>query len=117
MKVSSLLFGALLAVASVEAAAIPVADASPSSLLDFCNRSAQPCSKLKRAAEALAEADPEADPARFHHHPCYRNGQPCIKAKRDALALAAAVADAMAEAEAEPEAESDRCESSIPSSR
>ena len=103
-----------MAVTSIEAAATPIADASPSALLEFCNRSAQPCSKLKRAAEAIAEADPKLG---FHRHPCYRNGQPCIKAKRDALALAAAVADAMAEAEPEPEPEPEQCKSSIPSSR
>ena len=99
MKVISILFGALLAVASVEAAATPEAEPDATTTHHFCYRPGQPCSKLKRAAEAVSEAmaAPEASADAYHHF-CYRPGQPCSKAKRDALALAEAVADAYAAA-------------------
>ena len=53
-----------------------------------CYRKGEPCSKVKRAAEALADAfaEPAAQPendlearGRFW---CYRRGEPCYKAKR-----------------------------------
>lgn len=64
----------------------------------FCHRVGEPCSKVKRAAEAVAEAfaepkaaaNPDANAEAF----CHRVGEPCSKAKRAADALAAAVAEA-----------------------
>ena len=99
MKVTSIVFAALLAVVSAEAAA------APQSAEEVCNLPGQPCNKMKRAAEAVAEAmaEPEADPeARYNKHFCYRRGETCAKAKRDALALAEAVAEAHASANPEP---------------
>lgn len=102
MKVTSIVFAALLAVASAEAAA------APQSAEEICNLPGQPCNKMKRAAEAIAEAiaEPEAD-ARRKYNPhfrfCHRRGEACAKAKRDALELAEAVADADASANQEPE--------------
>ncbi|KAI4178918.1 MAG: hypothetical protein L6R41_008142 [Letrouitia leprolyta] len=100
MKVTSIVFAALLAVASAEAAA-----ATPKSAEEICNLPGQPCNKMKRAAEAVAEAiaEPEADPKyNGHLRWCYRRGQACGKAKRDALALAEAVAEAHAAANPQP---------------
>lgn len=74
----------------------------------FCYRPGETCSKMKRAAEAAAEAMalPEALPTdpvdevlqsfkqdtseQRHHHFCYRPGEVCSKARRSALALAEA---------------------------
>ena len=102
MKNTNIIYTALLAVASVEAAAIanPVPAAVAEAELQFCYRSAQPCHKLRRAADACAEALSEpiafAEPqSRF----CYRSGGACSSAKREALALAEAVAIAFAEAD------------------
>lgn len=108
MKVTSILCTAVLAVASVDAVAAPAAQPDARQVHHFCYRPGEPCSKLKRAAEAIAEAiaEPNALPeaeARQVHHFCYRPGEPCSKAKRDALALAEAVAEAHAAANAEPE--------------
>ncbi|KAL5345581.1 isocitrate dehydrogenase (NAD(+)) idh1 [Pseudogymnoascus australis] len=66
----------------------------------YCWRPGQPCGKVKRAAEAFAEAiaEPAADAKASPY--CWRPGQPCGKAKRTALALAHAVADAHPEAKA-----------------
>src|SRR5450432_2120315 len=78
----------------------------------FCHRVGEPCSKVKRAAEAVADAfaEPKAEP--FCHRVgepcskvkreaeanaeafCHRVGEPCSKAKRAADALVAAVAEA-----------------------
>lgn len=102
MKVVSIVLSALVAVASAEAAAAPIA--APAHQV-WCYRPGEPCSKLKRAADAAAEAlagplpGPNADPSR--HVWCYRPGEPCSKAKRDALALAEAVAEAYASANPE----------------
>ena len=53
----------------------------------ICWRPGQPCGKVKRAAEAIAEAiaEPAAEPI------CWKPGQPCGKAKRDAEAAAEAI--------------------------
>ncbi len=105
MKVLSIVYTVLLATASVEAVAAPAPNAE--AIQHFCHRPGQGCSKLKRAADAAAEAlalaapNPEAD-ARIQHF-CHRPGQGCSKAKRAADALAEAVADAYAIANAEPE--------------
>lgn len=97
MKITSIVYAALLAVASVEAAAT-----TPSSE-EVCNLPGQPCDKMKRAAAAVAEA--VAEPEAYRTHFCYRPGEACAKAKRDALAIAEAVADAHASANPQPEAE------------
>lgn len=96
MKFSSIIFTTLVAVAFVEGAAI--ANPAPQAEHGFCYRRGEPCSKLKRAAEAAAEAitDPQSC-----HGVCYRRGEPCSKAKRDALALAEATAEALAAADPE----------------
>jgi hypothetical protein len=88
MKVTQAIFSALVAVASVNAAATPLANPSPVEVRDFCFSAGNPCSILKRAAEAVDEvlADPvvrrDASAANFCHLP----GEPCAKAKRDASA-------------------------------
>ena len=106
MKVTSIIYTALLAVASVDAAASAAPNAE--AIHHFCYRPGQPCSKMKRAAEAVAEAiaapHPDAEAEAARNRWCYRPGQPCSKAKRDALAYAEAVAEAYASADAEPEA-------------
>jgi len=107
MKVLSIVYTALLAVASVEAVASPSPDAE--AIQRFCHRPGQGCSKLKRAADAAAEALAFAAPvaeadARIQRF-CHRPGQGCSKAKRAAEALADAIADAHAVADAAPEAE------------
>ena len=110
MKVTSILFTALVAVASVEAVATPNEVLDAEAIQDYCFNSGEPCSKMKRAAEAVAEAvagpvaAPEADADARRHVWCWRPGQPCSKAKRDALALAEAFAEAHAEANPSPEA-------------
>ena len=108
MKVTSIIYAALLAVASVQAAAAPGPAPDAEAISQFCNRDGEPCSKMKRAAEAVAEALaaplPDASAEAFHHF-CYRPGEPCAKAKRDALALAEAVAEAHASANPAPDAD------------
>ena len=100
------MFMALLAVVSADAFAAPTAAEDVDAIHHFCYRPGEPCTKLKRAADAVADAlpapVPEADAA--IHRFCYRPGQPCSKAKRDALALAEAVADAHAMALPAPDA-------------
>ena len=90
MRVTTIVYTILLAVGSIEAAAI--ASPTPEALAE--------ASKLKRTAEAIAEALAEpialAEPqSRF----CYRSGGACSKAKREALALAEAIAEAHATAD------------------
>ena len=106
MKVTAFLFGAVLAVVSVNATAIPEADPNRfAPTHHLCWEIGSPCSKLKRAADAVSlaisarEASAEADNSHF----CYRSDQPCSKARRDALALAEAIADAYAIAMPDPE--------------
>lgn len=95
MKVTSILFAAVLVTASVQA--MPTQGASPEDVQ---------VTNTKRAVEAIADAldapmpfkniarDPEARRPHVKEIWCYRPGEPCYKAKRDALALAAAFAEA-----------------------
>lgn len=121
MKVLSILLTTVLAATAVHAAAEPVPDAEAT--WRFCQRPGQGCHKLKRAAEAAAEALAAAEPEPFCTRVgqgckrdakaeadwrfCQRPGQGCHKAKRAADALANAVADAMAAAEPQPEADAE----------
>ena len=100
MKVTSLVFTSIVAIGSVNAAAAPNPVAMAEAGHVFCYRPGEPCSKMKRAAEAIAEAVADAEPEARHVW-CYRPGEPCSKAKRDALALAEAVAEAHAVADPE----------------
>ena len=99
MKVLSVVFAGLLATGAL---ATPTAEPDAEAIIHFCHRPGQSCGKLKRAADAAAEAlalaDPEADPRIIHF--CHRPGQSCGKAKRAADALANAVAEAAAVADA-----------------
>jgi hypothetical protein len=75
---------------------------TPEAILHFCRRPGQGCFKVKRAAEAVAEALAEPEPAAEPEaiaidHFCRRPGQGCYKAKRAAEALAKAAADAAAD--------------------
>ena len=95
MKVTSIIFTTLFAVASIESAAVSEPAPEAQSWHGVCYRAGEPCSKLKRAAEAAAEAiaDPQS---------CDQScGEPCSKVKRDALALAEATAEAFAAADPE----------------
>ena len=71
-------------------------------IIHFCHRPGQSCSKVKRAADAIADAlavaepAPEADAEPIRHF-CHRPGQGCSKAKRAADQLSKAAADAVAE--------------------
>ena len=87
MKVTNTIFTILLAVASIERTA--VADPGRPDWHGECYRAGEPCSKLKRAADAAAEATAD--------------GQNCdeLRIKRDALALAEATAEAYAAADPE----------------
>ncbi len=77
---------------------------SPEVIRRFCHRPGQGCSKVKRAANAIADAlaEPEAEAgpnadARAIQRFCHRPGQGCSKAKRASDALAKAAADAAAD--------------------
>lgn len=67
----------------------------------YCHLPGQGCSKVKRAAEAIAdalaepepEAGPEAEPFRRY---CHLPGQGCSKAKRAAEELTKAAEEAVA---------------------
>jgi hypothetical protein len=87
MNLTAVLCTAILAI-SVCASAV----ADP-----FCFNVGEPCSKVKRAAEAVAEAfaEPKAAPEADANAEafCHIIGEPCFKAKRAADALAAAVAE------------------------
>lgn len=67
----------------------------------FCFSPGQPCSKVKRVADAAAEALALAEPVPVAARDvwCYSPGQACAKARRDALALVEAVAEAQANTE------------------
>ncbi len=109
MKLTLIVLTGLVALASAESVTVsnPAADAE--TVHQFCSRSGQPCGKMKRAAEAVAEALaepaplPEAEAEAARNRWCWRPGQPCNKAKRDALAIAEAFAEA--DAAANPTAE------------
>ena len=132
MKFTSIIYATLMAAVTVQAAApAQTTDVNVLSADEVCNLPGHPCNKMKRAAEAVAEAmaEPEAvagraslinllvctmltwstlDPKRrYRFRFCYRRGEACSKAKRDALALAEAVAEAHASANPEPEPEAE----------
>lgn len=98
---------ALMAAATVQAAAVPEADYL--SMDVWCAHPGQGCAKIKRAAdistevkrsaEALAEAMAEAHPEAMSNW-CAHPGQGCAKVKRsaDAVAEVRRSADALAEA-------------------
>ena len=103
MKIS-IIFTALLTAISIEAAAITVQDE--------CYAPGGLCNTLKRAAEALAEADSE-----HKDHKCMGIGARCWKLKRDVCGLsclnakrsALALAEAFAEAAPFSEHENTKC--------
>lgn len=103
MRFTSVIFIGFVAIAYAEAIAYPEPAPDAKAVSQFCNRSDQPCSKMKRAAEAVADAlaepapVPEAEAEAARHVWCWRPGQPCNKAKRDALAIANAFAEAAAD--------------------
>lgn len=105
MKLTWVILTGLVAVAHAD----PNSASDAESVNQFCSRSGQPCLKMKRAAEAVAEAlaepapVPEAEAEAARHIWCWRPGQPCNKVKRDALAIAEAFAEA--DAAANPSAE------------
>ena len=89
MKVTNIIFTILLAIASIEGTAVADLEHKGPSWHGECYRAGEPCSKLKRAADAAAEATAD--------------GQNCddLRFKRDALALAEATAEAYAAADPE----------------
>lgn len=119
MKLAWVILTVLVAVAHAETAAIPNSEPDAESVKQFCSRSGQPCLKMKRAAEAVAEALaepaplPEAEAEAARHRWCWRPGQPCNKTKRDALAIAEAFAEA--DAAANPSAEAGMFSLAFPS--
>lgn len=103
MKLTSIIFTAAVAVASVEALAAPQQAPDIELIKQQCSSPGNPCDKMKRAADAAADAAADVvgqfpEPPVPHQIWCWRPGHPCNKAKRDALALAEAVADAYASA-------------------
>lgn len=48
----------------------------------FCYRRGEACSKVKRAADAIAEAIAVPEPEAYRTHFCYRRGETCSKHKR-----------------------------------
>lgn len=57
---------------------------------NFCKHPGEPCSRVRRSAEAFAEAMAEPDPAPRVNNFCKHPGEPCSKAKREAEAVAEA---------------------------
>ena len=103
MKLISIIFTATVAVASVKALAAPQEEPDIELIKEYCSSPGNPCDKMKRAADAAADAAADIvgqfpEPPMPHQIWCWRPGHPCNKAKRDALALAEAVADAYASA-------------------
>ena len=102
MKIS-ILYCAFSTVVSIKAAAITNAISEAPTFTSVsqseCFASGRPCTVLRRAAEAAAEAMAEADQGTIHR--CFLNADHCMKAKRDALAFAEAAAEAAALAEPE----------------
>lgn len=107
MKLAWVVLTGLVAVAHTQTVATPNPESDIESINQFCSQPGQPCLKMKRAAEAVAEAlaepapipEAEAEARRHHHHVwCWLVGQPCNKAKRSAVAVAEAFADAHAAA-------------------
>lgn len=48
----------------------------------FCYRRGEACFKVKRAADAIAEAIAEPEPEAYRTHFCHRRGEACSKHKR-----------------------------------
>jgi len=105
MHFTSIVYTALLAIASVDAVAIAapnaLAEADPTHHV-FCYRPGEACTKLKRAAEVAAEvfnersAAPAPGVEATHSNLCNRSGEPCSKAKRNEIAIREAIAEAEA---------------------
>ena len=101
MQLTNTLCALILAV-TVSSAALPNAEPIAAAVANAgwgCGRRGQPCGKVKRAAEAVAEAVAVPEPEAYG---CGRRGQPCGKVKRAAEAFA----EALAEPNAEPELDS-----------
>lgn len=104
MKLAWVILTGLVAVAYTQTATVPDSESDVESINQFCSGPGQPCLKMKRAAEAVAEALaepaplPEAGADARRHHWCWFIGQPCNKAKRNAIAVADAFAEAHAAA-------------------
>ena len=113
MKFSDI-FNIVISSAAALAVAAPLASAGAEpDANNWCHRRGEPCSKMKRAANAAAEALAAAEPGPISdadaaaRNWCWRRGEPCSRAKRDAVSLAEAVAEAHAVAE-EDEIELDK---------
>ena len=112
MKLLTFIFASfsLLSFSLAAADASPEAGPDAAAFRRYCHMPGQGCAKLKRAADAAAEAlavaepnpGPDAEPFRRY---CHMPGQGCAKAKRSADALAEAVAKA--NAVASPDADAD----------
>ncbi len=104
MKVLPVVYTALFAAVTLNAGAqvtsqTPSVEPDFAELQAFCNQPGQPCHKVKRAANAAADALAVAE-AEAYHNP---------KAKRAAEALAEAIANAYAAVEPDPEARNNFC--------
>ena len=94
MKLMSIIFTTLLTAACVEGTAVADPNRDHTPWVDGqCYHAGEPCSKLKRAAEAAAEATADTQSC---DEDC---GEPCRMVKREALALAEATAEALAAAD------------------
>lgn len=102
MKLTWVILTGLVAVAHTQSVVTPSPEPDVESINQFCSQPGQPCLKMKRAAEAVAEAlaepapipEAEAEARRHRHVWCWFVGQPCNKAKRSAVAVAEAFAEA-----------------------
>lgn len=112
MHPATIILNLLPLLAPTLAIAGPSPDASPEAFHRYCHLPGMGCNKLKRAAEAAAEAlaaaeaapEPSAEP--FHRY-CHLPGMGCNKAKRSAEALAEAVAKAYAASSPDPAADAE----------
>lgn len=111
MKLTWVILTGLVAVAHADNVTVPTSEADIESINQYCSQPDQPCLKMKRAAEAVADALaepaplPEAEADAHHSHRwCFFTGEPCFKAKRSAIAVAEAFADAHAAANPSAEA-------------
>ena len=95
MKTSIIVY-ALLVIASI--------DAAPNlryTTHDYCQNRGEACTKLKRAADAAAEALASPNPQIADDNYCQLQGQACNEAKRRALALAEVTANAFSAVESD----------------
>ncbi len=103
-SITTIAYLAALTVSAVNGLALATSPAPALELRDpqkWCHRVGEPCAKIKRAAEAIAEAFPHPDMSPEMIVRCYGAGGACNIAKREALALAEAVAEAHAVADLE----------------